>query len=208
MSDYPDSKFDADGNLHVIWADLRFDVPGGFVEREVFYEQGSNIDNTYSVTFNVTETDQTTPIEDAEVTFYSITQNTSSTGETVFEYILAGTYPWSVSKTGYDTETGNVTVSQNETIEISLSQTVSINKLSNIDINIYPNPTDGIFNIYLPEDINDLKVIISDIIGKIVHQQFLNEKLTTINLNVKPGIYLIKFIHNNKSVISKINIIN
>lgn len=287
MSDeYPDSKFDADGNLHVVWADLRFDAPGGFVEREIFYEQGSNIDNTYSVTFNVTESDQTSPIEDAEVTFYSITQNTSSTGETIFEYILAGTYPWTVSKTGYDpetgeatvidnnisvdvslnetatysvtfivtesdgttpienasvtfnsdtqytnadgeviynsidagtyswtvtkadyeTETGDITVSQDETIEISLNQILSVNELVNIGINIYPNPTAGIFNISLSGDITHSKVTVTDIIGKIIHQQFLIQPITTINLNVKTGIYLIRINSGNKFVISKINI--
>lgn len=40
--DPPYAKFDASGNLHVVWADMRFDDGQGFDEREIFYKMGEN----------------------------------------------------------------------------------------------------------------------------------------------------------------------
>lgn len=40
--DNPSTRFDPNGNLHVVWADYRFDDGQGFDEREIFYEKGVN----------------------------------------------------------------------------------------------------------------------------------------------------------------------
>ncbi len=40
--DPPSCEFDADGNIHVVWNDKRFDDGSGFDEREVIYEMGFN----------------------------------------------------------------------------------------------------------------------------------------------------------------------
>ena len=142
LIDSPECKFDSDGNLHVVWPDLRFDIPGGYVEREVFYEMGTNIENTYTVTFIVTEADGITPVEDAEVTFYSNTQNTSPAGEIAFSYILPGTYSWTVSKTAYETETGEAIVTdQNIFINVSLNEILTYTVTFNVDDGT--DPIDG-----------------------------------------------------------------
>ena len=278
--EYPECKFDAAGNIHTVWADLRFDPPGGYVRREVFYEMGTNIENTHTITFVVTESDETTPIEDAEVTFYSTTQNTNASGEIDFDYILPGTYTWTVSKAGYETETGEITVTQNETVEVSLNiatysvtfivtdessnpvedalvdfnsiaqntdsngetifenilygtytwivsdvnyetETGSIDvaqdeiievsldpyivdiKFIDNEINIFPNPSNGLINIVLPDNISQSKVTVTNVTGRIIEQKTVNNQ-DKINLQVEKGIYFIKFIFNDKSVVSKI----
>ena len=278
--EYPECKFDAAGNIHTVWADLRFDPPGGYVQREVFYEMGTNIENTYTITFVVTEADGTTPIENAEVTFYYSTQNTAASGEIDFDYILPGTYTWTVSKTAYETETGEITVTQNETVEVSLNiatysvtfivttentnpiedaqvdfnsiiqntdsngeaifedilygtytwtvsdtnyetetgsidvaqdEIIEVNldpyivdiKFIDNEINIFPNPSNGLINIVLPDNISQSKVIVTNVTGRIIEQKNINNQVR-INLQVEKGIYFIKFIFNDKVVISKI----
>ena len=123
--DKPDCKFDAAGNLHVVWPDIRFDLPGSAVERDIFYEMGTNI-----------------------------TSHTTS-------------FP------------------------------------AKYDINVYPNPSNGIINIDLPENISNSTVIVTDITGKIVYQQEVDNH-AVINLHIERGVYLIRFIFNDKSAVSKI----
>ena len=194
-------KFDSDGNLHVVWADLRFDIPGGYVEREVFYEMGTNIENTYTVTFIVTEADGITPIEDAEVTFYSNTQNTSPDGEIAFSYILPGTYPFTVTAEGFNNynSTYTVTADAGQTVAVHLTETISINELTASEISIYPNPSNGIFNINVEKNFN-LKVF--DITGKIIKTQVLSGS-SILEINTA-GVYFLRFSNNKTTVVQRV----
>jgi hypothetical protein len=77
---------------------------------------------TYTVTFNVS--DGNNPISDANVIFNSQNINTNTYGQAVFTEVSPGnSLPWSVSKTGYITETGNLNVlNDNYTQNVTLSQ--------------------------------------------------------------------------------------
>ena len=77
-----------------------------------------------------------------------------------------------------------------------------------INLNIYPNPSDDLFNIiFTSEIIQDLRLVVRNIIGEelIVEdlQQFIGEYTKQINLkdNAK-GIYLLE-IETNEGVINK-----
>ena len=85
-----------------------------------------------------------------------------------------------------------------------LTVLTSIEELINFGINIYPNPSNGLINITYSEDISEMEVIITDVTGKLVHQEILNNNTATINLQQEAGIYLIRFNFNEKSVISTI----
>ena len=64
---------------------------------------------TYTVTFNVT--DGTSPVQGANVNFNSQNIATNASGQAVFtEVSPANNMPWSVSKTGYNTESGTLDV--------------------------------------------------------------------------------------------------
>jgi hypothetical protein len=77
---------------------------------------------TYEVTFNVD--DGTTPVENAEVTFDSITLSTNQTGKAVFTGVEVGNNcPYTVSGSIYDTVNGTVNVvDQNISENVTLTQ--------------------------------------------------------------------------------------
>ena len=201
--DYPECGFDNEGNMHTVWADLRFDIPGGYMEREVFYEMGTNVANTFAVTFVVTEIDGVTPIEDAEVIFNAETINTNQDGEVVFEYVLADNYSWSISKTDYETEEGSIDITQNETVEVSLDQMEGVKTLADIGMKIYPNPTSGIINIKIPEKVSCSAITISDLSGKIILKKAVKQNNIVIELKTAPGLYFVRFDLNDKIMYSR-----
>jgi len=71
---------------------------------------------SYNVTFNVT--DGTSSIEGASVTLNGVgSQTTNSSGQTVFVNVTPNTYSYSISKTGYVTGNGSVTVTNSSITE-------------------------------------------------------------------------------------------
>jgi len=69
------------------------------------------------------------------------------------------------------------------------------------DITIYPNPTDGKVNVDLGETLNEFTVRINDLSGKTIsHATYKNTETFEINLNVKPGTYLMAIKSGNKKV--------
>ncbi|PLX08062.1 MAG: hypothetical protein C0596_08380 [Marinilabiliales bacterium] len=59
--------------------------------------------------------------------------------------------------------------------------------LANQDISIYPNPTNGEFNISLGEIIQDVEIKISNISGQILNTyQFKNTNLIKLMFEEKP----------------------
>tara|TARA_B100001540_G_C15341169_1_gene432518 strand:- start:205 stop:582 length:378 start_codon:yes stop_codon:yes gene_type:complete len=80
--------------------------------------------------------------------------------------------------------------------------------LLNIDLNIYPNPTRGLFNItFVSEEINDFEINIVDAFGQMVSredkQQFIGEYTKLVDLSNWPrGIYIVQ-IKTQDSIVSK-----
>ena len=76
---------------------------------------------------------------------------------------------------------------------------------NNSDINIYPNPSNGIFTINNTKNSNHQTVIITDITGKIILTKNLDIENTSINLsNQETGIYIVKILDDNKTFVQKI----
>ncbi|NPA68277.1 MAG: T9SS type A sorting domain-containing protein, partial [Chlorobi bacterium] len=96
---------------------------------------------TYTVTFNVT--DGTDPLENALVSFNSQNKYTNASGEAVFTDVnQANNMSWSVSKTGYNSQSGtlditdsdvtkNVILSELETYTVTFNITDGTNPLEN-----------------------------------------------------------------------------
>ena len=88
--------------------------------------------------------------------------------------------------------------------DISIDGTVNIENNNNSEIIIYPNPTNGIINIILPDNKFIANLEISDITGKIIYSQQLKNKKNIIDLsNYKSGIYFATIIFNNSVVNTK-----
>ena len=83
---------------------------------------------------------------------------------------------------------------------------LSINntKISNIDINIYPNPANNIINIEFDKIINNGEISIYNSTGYLVKKEYLIENSKTINLSdLNNGLYFIKITENSNIIASK-----
>jgi hypothetical protein len=141
--------------------------------------------NEYLVTFSVT--DGTNAVEGAEIDIESGTETgmTDVDGMAYFG-IVDGTYAFTVTMAGYQVFNGSFTVdAANEDVDVVL--TVGVNALSS-QINVYPNPSNGVFNINVGSSMN-LEVF--DITGKIINTQVVNGA-TQMKLDAA-GIYFLKF---------------
>ncbi|MCD4795254.1 MAG: T9SS type A sorting domain-containing protein [Bacteroidales bacterium] len=197
LIDSPECKFDSDGNLHVVWPDLRFDIPGGYVEREVFYEKGTNIENIYTVTFTVD--DGTVPIDGAEIAIGGGTYTTTA-GEVAID-LEEGNYTYTVTAVGFDdfTDTYTVTADAGQTVAVHMTETISVKNLIAVGISIYPNPSDGVFNINVE---NNFNLEVFDITGKIINTQALTGS-STIEIN-NAGVYFLRFSNNETTVVQRV----
>ncbi len=80
-------------------------------------------------------------------------------------------------------------------------------QLNTNNIDIFPNPSKGVFNINV-ENSQELNVTISDVTGKIVLQKIINSTDNQINMNNQTkGIYNVQ-INNGNSIITKKIILN
>src|SRR6056297_630975 len=157
----------------------------------------------YSVTFNVT--DGSDPVESASVNFNGMTQSTNASGEAVFEDVDTGTMPYEVSKDGYQTTTGTVTVNQQNVVEnVVMDVAVGIEDLETAGIQIYPNPTTGTF--YVTNDNKEnMEILVKDLTGRTIINKTLSNDRNTINISDQSsGIYLIQLTRGNKTFNSKL----
>ena len=87
------------------------------------------------------------------------------------------------------------------------SATVGIIEINSIsEINLYPNPTNGIINIDLGNNnLNNATIQIIDLLGKVIQTEHTTSKKTTINLSkYSKGIYLVKFSNQKGSKVYKV----
>ena len=119
------------------------------------------------------------------------------------------TYKWKV-RSECDGFSGNVSsfTSWNFFTTLSANRIIAgdIDLASNL--NIYPNPTSGIFNIsFVSEDIDTFEITIFDAFGKIISQEdrqdFIGEYVKLVDLSNWPrGIYMVQ-IQTQDSFVSK-----
>ena len=76
--------------------------------------------------------------------------------------------------------------------------------LKNSNIKFYPNPTNNFVNIYLSE-IKPTAIRISDVTGKLILEDNMNESKKSIDLSsYNSGIYFIQLTDNNDSRVVKL----
>jgi len=150
----------------------------------------------HDVTFSVTN-ENSDPLENVSVSFNSETIMTSASGLAVFNEVYpAEEVAYSLSKDGYNEISGNVNIDNSDkTMDFRMSLATSVNNLNNEEINIYPNPSNGIFNIEIPNlnESKNYKIKIYDILGSVVYvKSFAGEKniIEQIDISKKTkGIY-------------------
>ena len=153
----------------------------------------------YSVTFIVSDN------LEPEITLAGYGTQTAIGGTTTFTEIPATPEPgiaFEAELAGYQNYNGNVVIDENETVEISLVVSNIENILDN-QINVFPNPSNGIFIITNISNDDNYHIKISDISGKIVFSQ----KMVSSQIDLseqKKGVYFLKIESKKHSFTKKI----
>ena len=73
--------------------------------------------------------------------------------------------------------------------------TSNLNEEVNLEINVFPNPNNGTFNITLNENLSDFEIEIINVLGQIVHKEFIENYIINstkkIDLQLTEGTYII-----------------
>lgn len=78
-------------------------------------------------------------------------------------------------------------------------------EITNSEINIYPNPSKGIFNILINENLNNSELTIYNSIGNIILQKNISSSQTSIDLSEQSkGMYFVKITDANTTTIKQI----
>ena len=129
----------------------------------------------------------------------AISQNGGTTSETISRTYTAGTYY--VHVYGYN---GANSATNCYTLKVQLG-TASIQELpqvSNLNVKIFPNPVNDKLNVYLLGDNTQKNLTVSDVSGKVVYTQQINDMFTTLDLQKIPnGVYFIKVADMNGKVL-------
>jgi len=81
--------------------------------------------------------------------------------------------------------------------------TAAVNELFNdYQVNIYPNPSTGVFNI---SGAKDMEIAVYDILGHQITKQIISKEVAQLSLNNLPkGLYFVRFTKDDKSGVKKI----
>ncbi len=164
-------------------------------------ENSSNFSwNAYTV-----ETGQTNPVtgysflrDDNNTGNWNVLVNTSALSTTDPNYASYPNGNWRVDALGFNcptTQLANLKARSNTT---KLVATTGINQLSvkNNQINIYPNPNNGLFVIEPQNTLYNIRCTVYDVNGKAVLTQTLNGKTSIDASNLNEGVYNISVISN------------
>jgi len=92
---------------------------------------------------------------------------------------------------------GTTLFSQSVTVCTSIDQSTE----SELNINVFPNPNNGLFTVTTPNYENTLNIKITNLLGQIVYNDIITSERTEINLqNYCKGIYIIKILFKNNTI--------
>lgn len=89
------------------------------------------------------------------------------------------------------------------TIFVDAQICAGINGVASVsEINIYPNPTNGILNVSISSQlVENTSIEVYDGLGKLAIKENLSNDSNSINLSkLEDGIYIFKIINNNKTI--------
>jgi len=111
---------------------------------------------------------------------------------------------------GIDWETGGVNIKYKIPISFNavLQSVEELNSNSNIDFEVFPNPTNNFFTIKISSSQNNFckKIEILNVDGKIVYQNNISKQTSEIKVdeNLNSGVYIIKIIDNKNKYKTKV----
>lgn len=105
--------------------------------------------------------------------------------------------------TTYTVEVSNGNCNATATVFVDAQTCTGIQAITATSgINVYPNPSNGILNVAIASELSgNTSIEIYDAIGKLVINENLSSKLTTINTSkLTEGVYMYKVINNNRTI--------
>jgi hypothetical protein len=132
---------------------------------------------TYKVTFDITDKNNE-PINGVNVNLGSKSNITSSNGVAIIRNVIpqAG-ISYTLTKEGYDEYTGTVDVrDKDETVTVQMSLNTAIDDLNESNFKLYPNPSNGLFNIEFINisDASEYVVQVYNVLGVMVYNKVIN----------------------------------
>ncbi len=142
----------------------------------------------WKITFNVS--DNNGQIEGATVVIDTNTDLTDATGKAILFDYAAGTYHYTVFKSGHNMSEGDVVITDhNMLVDVNLNFT-NINDLANAKFTVSPNPSKGIFTLKTEQKSGQISV--RDLTGRIICEKQIEAQSTSFDLsNQAKGVYFI-----------------
>jgi hypothetical protein len=150
---------------------------------------------TYSVTFSVKS--GIDALDGASIKLNGIESTTDAEGLAIFKNLAAGTYDYTVSKRGYNEETGNIIIADGDVFQnVNLINLTGLSEASLNTVKIYPNPTSNHLFVTLPENRgNDVTIRITNLAGTILLEKKAAIRSNQITLDLsgyRNGVYFVK----------------
>jgi hypothetical protein len=161
---------------------------------------------TYTVTFAFT-TDAGTPILDAAVTFNGVT---NAAGDYTFSNIAAGTYNYTVTKSGYVTTNGSLAVEGDVVINEALYVYTGIVRDSKASeaafAKLFPNPLfGGLLHVSLSESVPSVEVEVYTLTGELCLSQTFRTASFSIDISKCPaGALMVKIFGGGKYAVKAV----
>ncbi len=144
---------------------------------------------SFTLTFNVTG--DNSAINNANVLLFGYGNNfTNTNGEVDFTNIYGTNTPglyYTVNAEGYNEANGNVEVTGNQTVDVSLDL-ISVKERNPELLNIYPNPNEGSFSIKSTQILRTIEI--TELTGRVIKNINVNAKNKNIN-NIPNGVYIL-----------------
>ena len=167
------------GESSIVELDFEIVVPSFDLTFNVMDEQNSNL--MQGVTVEVTN--------GTDIWTY----NTDANGQAVFD-CENGVYDYTVSMSGYETMTGQVTI-DNGPESVDIMMPVGISETSIPGFSVYPNPSQGSFTVKA-DAVGSIVVL--DAVGQVVMEKDFNDAAKIDLTNAAGGIYFIRLMTDNK----------
>jgi hypothetical protein len=170
-----------------------------------------NFDAYFNATFEVKSNEN--GVQDATISFNNEQKQTDQNGMATFANVPFGlNHPYSISKDGYNSASGELRVASDSTFKITIYPTSIPINLENNRISIFPNPVENSFSITLNNLKGDVSISLVDLSGKTVASLFkgkvlkesLEIKVHREVMSIKPGIYLLVAKNETQTLTSKI----
>ncbi len=164
---------------------------------------------TYNVTFIVYDNNEHL-LDNVNISFNSLVLYTDIEGKAIFENVIPSKgIEYLLTKDGYNDLSGDIDVEDKDTIVTKQMTTITgLKDFKENNIKIYPNPSNGIFNLEINNaENNTYTVKVFDIIGVTVYSKtitgtsYIKEQIDIAH-NAK-GMYFLSIESDNGSVISK-----